>query len=324
MQGPKILVLMSVYNETYDEIYRAVKSIVDQTYKNFIFTIIVDNPKSKDIINSIEKICKNLDDSRIKILYNDENMGLARSMNQGFKYWDNKIEFDYIARMDADDKSHIDRFQLQINEVMDDKYDIVYTDCNFVDEEGQHISSTFDFVTSDKISSVLPVRSAIIHPTVMIKSAFFRRIGGYRQFPSAQDYDFWLRSVSAGARFIGVNKKLLDYTVRELSVSRKNLMQQEVNSIYIRKLYKERQRTKKNSDSFSQKRYEQVLLKYGVFDDRKQEKYLKNKKIQEITMDMISQRKSLVINFVKFVYVTLSTKILRNKFIDGLKYRMIR
>ena len=73
-----ISVLMSIYNEKKVWVKDAISSILNQTYQDFEVIIIVDNPKlSKDLISYLNFLAEN--DSRIKIYFNETNIGLAMS-----------------------------------------------------------------------------------------------------------------------------------------------------------------------------------------------------------------------------------------------------
>lgn len=93
----KVSVLMSVYNETLNELAESIDSILNQTYKLFEFIIVNDNPTREDLkeilINYQNK------DNRIKIIESKENIGLAMSLNKAFDISTGNI----LVRMDADD-----------------------------------------------------------------------------------------------------------------------------------------------------------------------------------------------------------------------------
>ncbi len=100
---------MSTYNETVEELKKAIDSILTQTFKNFEFIIILDNPQNyehKKVIN--EYLSK---DKRIIFLINESNIGLAASLNEGIE----NAKGDYIARMDADDISMPNRLEKEYN-----------------------------------------------------------------------------------------------------------------------------------------------------------------------------------------------------------------
>lgn len=94
-----VSVLLPVYNgEKY--LYKCVKSILNQSFKDFELIIINDGSidKSREIITSFR-------DERIRLVSNETNMGLIFSLNKGLKL----IRSKYMVRMDADDISHSDR-----------------------------------------------------------------------------------------------------------------------------------------------------------------------------------------------------------------------
>ena len=87
----KFSIIMPVYNvEKYVE--KAIRSVVNQTYKNFELIVVNDGTKdnSMEIVKKIQKI-----DKRIKI-YNKENGGLSSARNYGMKY----ATGEYVCFMD--------------------------------------------------------------------------------------------------------------------------------------------------------------------------------------------------------------------------------
>ena len=100
-----ITVLMSVYNgEKY--LRKSIHSVLNQSYKDFEFIIVDDCSTDKTI-----EIIKSFNDSRIRLLKNDSNLGLSKSLNKGIKHSLGK----YIARHDDDDISQSNRLQNQLN-----------------------------------------------------------------------------------------------------------------------------------------------------------------------------------------------------------------
>ncbi len=102
---PKISVVMPVYNTKEEWLREAIESILNQSYKDFEF-IIIDDGSDK----SIEPIVNSYNDARI-VLIRQENLGIAKSLNYGFKI----SKGEYIARMDSDDISLPERFEKQVN-----------------------------------------------------------------------------------------------------------------------------------------------------------------------------------------------------------------
>ena len=102
---PRITVLMSVYN---DEKYlqESIDSILNQTFKEFEFLII--NDVSTD--NSLSILKENAKkDPRIKLIINEQNIGLIASLNKGLQL----ASCDLVARMDSDDIAVSTRLEAQ-------------------------------------------------------------------------------------------------------------------------------------------------------------------------------------------------------------------
>lgn len=99
---------MSVYNEPVDWMRQAIESILNQTYKDFEFIIVNDNPEREEnqlVLNEYRD-----KDSRISVLCNDQNIGLTKSLNKGLE----NANCEFVARMDADDIAFPDRLKLQL------------------------------------------------------------------------------------------------------------------------------------------------------------------------------------------------------------------
>ena len=105
----KISVIMSVYNEKKEWLQMSINSILNQSFKNFEFIIVLDNPDNIELKAVLEQFAAK--DSRIKLIYNKKNMGLVYSLNSALKV----AKGEYIARMDADDISELDRLEVQYN-----------------------------------------------------------------------------------------------------------------------------------------------------------------------------------------------------------------
>ena len=100
---------MSIYSEEEEWIRESIDSILNQTFSDFEFIIINDNPnrdKNNSLLTEYTRI-----DNRIIIITNEENIGLTKSLNKGLEIARGK----YIARMDADDISLPTRFEKQVD-----------------------------------------------------------------------------------------------------------------------------------------------------------------------------------------------------------------
>src|SRR5690606_23388920 len=90
---PRVTVLMSVYNgEKY--LRGAIDSVLNQTFQDFEFLIVDDGSRDRS-----REIVAAYDDPRIRLIANEQNIGLIDSLNKGIA----AARGDLIARQDADD-----------------------------------------------------------------------------------------------------------------------------------------------------------------------------------------------------------------------------
>lgn len=116
MAKPMISVVMPVFNSE-EFLEEAIMSIIDQTYKDWEFIIVLEaksSSESKVILDRYEK-----KDKRIIIVENKYKLGLAESLNKGIGI----AKGEYIARTDADDYSYPDRLAVQL-EFMNSRVDV--------------------------------------------------------------------------------------------------------------------------------------------------------------------------------------------------------
>lgn len=263
----RISVLMSVYNENEKEIMQAVNSILNQTYKEFELIIVCDNPSNQMMIEILHKIIEL--DSRIKIVMNEKNIGLALSMNHGFEF----ATGDIIVRMDADDISFPNRFEEQLKCLESGGYDLVWTSYIYIDENDREKDNYVQLYCDLDINRVLPLKNIVHHPTVMMRRSAFVRAGLYRNFPCAQDYDLWLRMLNCGCKMHMISEKLLYYRIRSMSTTNRKKYQQLCTLNYIRKLYTERCKTGK--DTYSYSNYLKIMKNNGVGNSKIEDSFFK-------------------------------------------------
>lgn len=248
----KISVLMSTYNESLDWINQAIESILKQTYSNFEFIIVCDNPRNKELITFLKEVEQK--DHRICLLINDENIGLAASLNKAFR----KSTGEYIARMDADDIAISDRFTKQLLFIKEnDNIDLLCGNVNVINEFGavtaQSQGIEYNF---EQLKEILEVGNVLMHPTFFMKRTSFEKVGEYRSFPAAEDYDFILRALSKELKMHQFKETVLQYRMRENSMTFGNALVSQLCTTYIQELYKERK--KNGRDTFSDKEISKI------------------------------------------------------------------
>ena len=200
---PALSVIMSVFNsEKYLD--KAIESILLQTYSNYEF--IITNDGSTD--SSLEIILKYAQyDERIFVINNSCNIGLAASLNNMIKI----AKGEYIVRMDADDISHIDRFEKEFAAIIKSNSDFVFSQTQLVDEDGRYMCVSWKPQSIDKILYLLPYRNFIPHPTVMVRAEILKKNPYDESYRRGQDTNLWNRLLKKNINWYYIKEPLLDY-----------------------------------------------------------------------------------------------------------------
>lgn len=139
----KFSIIIPVYNvEKY--IDRCLKSIVNQSYKNYEVIIVNDGTKDNSV-KIIEKYTKKYDNFT---LYNKQNGGLSDARNYGLKY----IKGDYLLFIDSDDYINKDLLNELNNLLKEKEYDLVKFKIKLVDDNGNFIRNEKGLEYSREIS----------------------------------------------------------------------------------------------------------------------------------------------------------------------------
>lgn len=265
-----ISVLMSIYNESEKQIRESIESILRQSYQGFEFIIVCDNPSRE---KEVELILDTYQDRRIVLLQNEKNIGLAMSMNRAAEV----AKSDVFARMDADDIANETRLEEEYKALIDNKVDVVFTNFTYIDEQSSDIKdkrhsfpSSLNGMVPSKDIALRP--NLIHHPTVMMRREMFEKVGGYRDFPCAQDSDLWMRMQESGAIFYLLKKTLLKYRINSEGTTQKRYFKQQLTMHYIYSLSIER--LVSGQDSFSQRNYDNYLIRCGIYSKSKENHFL--------------------------------------------------
>jgi glycosyltransferase involved in cell wall biosynthesis len=199
----KVSVLTSVYNagKYLDE---AIQSILNQTFSDFEFIII--NDASTD--DSADYLAQ-LNDPRIKLIHNETNMGLTRSLNIGLQH----VTTEYVARMDADDVASPERLERQVG-FLDRHLDYILVGSSYrlINAQSQVIQTFVKPIDHVELMWLFHTRTALEHGSVTFRynTQSQPRVYYNEIYRTAQDYDFWLQLLKIGKGAI-TPELFLDY-----------------------------------------------------------------------------------------------------------------
>lgn len=198
----KISVIMPVYNaEAY--IYKAIQSILDQTYRNFELILIDDCGTDKSML-----IANQFRDERIRFIYNERNYGISYSRNIGLQCSNG----EYIALMDDDDIAMPIRFMEQaafLDEHPD--IDVVGGRAAWIDENDQYISPVNEVSSSKEyIKAKFLLNNVYWNCEVMFRKKIVDKYHYYYRdnMYGMEDYDFWIH-YSVNCNMSNIDKLVL-------------------------------------------------------------------------------------------------------------------
>lgn len=221
----KVSVVMSVFNaEKF--LREAIFSVLGQSFSDFEFIIIDDHSTDQSL-----KIIKKIKDKRIKIIKNNKQLGMARSLNRGIE----RAAGEFIARMDADDLCHQDRFKRQFYYLKKNK-NVAFCGSwvNLINKTGEKIGEKRNPSNYAEIIKIIMFSNPFIHPSVMIRKKVLDKVGFYDpNLECAEDYDLFLR-IAKCYRATNLPFFLLNYRVSAYSISFRQYKKMEKNALKAR------------------------------------------------------------------------------------------
>jgi Glycosyl transferase family 2 len=199
-----ISVLMPVYNgEAF--LAEAIASVLNQTHRHLELLILDDcsTDRSPEIAEAFQK-----QDDRVRVLRNQANRKLAYTLNRGLK----EAQSPYIARMDADDLCHPERFEKQLAFLKaHPQVGVLGTALEPFSEENPNRGILKHPETNEAIKAKLLFQCAFAHPSVMFHRQAIQTDLFYDEAaPLYEDYGLWIRLLPY-TQFANLREPLLRY-----------------------------------------------------------------------------------------------------------------
>jgi glycosyltransferase involved in cell wall biosynthesis len=181
---PRISVLMAVYNgEKY--LKEAIDSVLNQTFADFEFIIVNDGST-----DSSQKIIKSYSDPRIRLIDNEKNLGLMKSLNKGIKL----ANGEFIARMDGDDICFSERFEKQLKFLeKHPEIGVLGSQVVNIDQSGKELKISTKFIEPELIKWCSVFSCPLLHPTVMVRADLLKNNLYDESYNQAEDFELWSR-----------------------------------------------------------------------------------------------------------------------------------
>lgn len=179
----KVSVIIPMYNSK-DTIKSAIESVLNQTYKEPIEIIVVNDGSKDGCEKIVEKMIINNQTNRTIKLINKPNGGVSSARNRGIK----EANGEYIAFLDSDDIWHPQKLELVFEALKDDSIKFIghsYTLENNFDKK-------FNLEKLSKVSfTKLLLKNFAVTPSIIIKKEICEYFD--ETMTHTEDHELWLR-----------------------------------------------------------------------------------------------------------------------------------
>ena len=198
------------YFKKKDYINLALKSVLNQTYKNFEIIIIYDDQNLEDYFYLFNEF-KNI--TNIKIFKNIKNLGAGASRNIGIK---NSIG-EIIAFLDSDDLWLPNKLEIQINFMQKNNYNFTFSDYKKKLLNGriiQIISKKQELNYEDLLKSCdIGLSTVMLNKNIILEENLFPNL------LTKEDYIAWLKITKNNTKAYNVGKILVQWNQTKYSLS---------------------------------------------------------------------------------------------------------
>lgn len=190
-QNILVSVIMPTYKQT-DLLYKAVNSVLAQTYKN-IELIVIDDNKGVNARIDNDLYFKKLADNRVVYLQNEVNMGSAKSRNKGIEL----AKGDFVTFLDDDDYYSNEKVERQLEFMLDNNFDGSVCNMILTNEKGKIVDKRCRNYFSNKESLLVKHLKYNITgtDTMMFKADFLRFIGGFEEHDFGDEFLLMLKAI---------------------------------------------------------------------------------------------------------------------------------
>lgn len=219
-----VAVLMSVYKgDNLVHLTKCIESIVQQSHDAIHLYIAIDGPLEIEVRDYIFSIGRQVN---VTIIDGDSSKGLAFRLNQLIdKAFSSKNNYKFMARMDSDDISSLERITKQIEFLNANVHiDVVGSDVIEISEIDEELFYKKMDAEHGVIVKNIIKKCPFNHPSVMFRMSVFKEGFRYKsELKNTQDYYLWVDLLAAGKKFANINEPLLKFRVDNNFHSRRGL-----------------------------------------------------------------------------------------------------
>jgi len=205
---PLVSVIVTYYKKK-KYILKCLKSIFNQSYKNFEVILIFDDD-DKNEYEYIKKLKKKF--RKIIIYKNKINLGAGESRNRGIKI----SRGTYIAFLDSDDEWHKDKLKKQMKYMIKNSFPISHTSYKIINDSQKILAKR----TAKTLDHSMLLKSCDIGlSSVIMKKNLFNKNIKFANTKTKEDYALWLNITKNRKKIYGLDQTLLTWRKNENSLS---------------------------------------------------------------------------------------------------------
>ncbi|WP_332694876.1 glycosyltransferase [Halalkalibacter lacteus] len=186
-------IVMPVYKQDPIYLELALRSILEQSFKDYYFVIVSDDAPSETV-----KVIRDITsgDQRVQLIIKEKNEGVAKALNTGFEFLMEVKEVKYLTWVSSDNiyyPTFIEKLRNAL-ETSPDNIGLSYSSF-------QHIDANGEFLREPQIELFIKYQDqpkdklldfCFIGVSFMYKKQCATMIDGYK-FEPVEDYEYWLR-----------------------------------------------------------------------------------------------------------------------------------
>jgi glycosyltransferase involved in cell wall biosynthesis len=207
---PLISIIVPVYNVEVRYLNNCIRSVLHQAYPHWELCVADDCSTKSHVRPLLENWQRR--DSRIKVVFLNENRGIAGATAEAIKM----AEGDYFAFLDNDDELTVDALYQVVKALLESGADLLYSDEDLIGDDGTCFNT---FYKPDYNRELLLCHNYITH-LLVVSRTLYRSSGGVRSaMDGAQDYDLVLKLCQLAERVHHIPAVLYHWRASETSTS---------------------------------------------------------------------------------------------------------
>ena len=210
-------VLIPVYDGAAT-IEASLRSLQAQTLQD-VRLLVIDDGSTDGTLDIVRRLAA--EDRRIVVLER-RNGGIVDALNAGLA----ETRAEFVARLDADDLSHPDRLERQVDYLTSTPDCVAVSGAvRHIDGAGGVLKSEVHLASPDSADpcSYPQVAPYLVHPFLMARRAAMTAVGGYRHVFHAEDTDLYWRLAETG-RLVNLDAVLGDYRMHAGSITSSSIV----------------------------------------------------------------------------------------------------